>query len=50
MSSVREKMMMLAPTEEKKKNIVMSKKMGNYNNPITRMGMSNKQIKKRMGV
>jgi hypothetical protein len=50
MSSVREKMMMMAPTEEKKKTIVMSKKMGNYNNPITRMSMSNKQIKKRMGV
>jgi hypothetical protein len=50
MSSVREKMMMMAPTEEKKKTVVMNKRLGNNNGQISRMGMSNKQIKKRMGV
>ena len=50
MSSVREKMMMMTPNQDKKKTVVMDKRLGNNNAQITRMGMSNKQIKKRMGV
>jgi hypothetical protein len=51
MPNLQDKIMSVLPeNKESKNNIKMDKKMGNYNGEVQRMGISNKKIRRRMGV